>query len=83
MWNHRENDWSFHYIPSECVDICISTRTKKDIETGRVCTWNIYLMFRNVSYGYVQVKRDFVGTVDDAKDFIEQYVKKMKEGMPI
>lgn len=83
MWQHRDNDLSYHYIPCECLDLCIATRTKKDIGMGRVCTWNICMVLRNVNYGYVQIKRNFIGTVDEAKQYAENYLSKLKESIPL
>jgi hypothetical protein len=83
MWQHRDNDLSYHFIPSDVLDLCIATRTKKGISAGRVCTWNICMVLRNVNYGYVQIKSDFVGRLDDAKQYAENYLKNLKENIPV
>ena len=83
MWLCRTDDLSYHYMPCDSLDLCISTRTKKGIDTGRICTWNICMVLRNVNYGYVQIKRDFVGDITMAKQYAEQYLKKLKEDIPI
>lgn len=83
MWEQGINDQSFYQIKGRYFDMNISTRTKKGIEAGRVCTWNIYMWFHNVNYGYVQIKRDFVGRLDDAKQYAENYLRELKESIPL
>jgi hypothetical protein len=70
MWEQgNENDQSYHRLQGDYVIMGILTRTKKDILKGRVCTWNIFMHFRNCNYGYVQINKAFSGTVDKAKQY--------------
>lgn len=61
----------------------ISTRTKKDVLNGRMCTWHIYINFHHLHYGYVQIDNDFVGTIDQAKQYAEIKLREIKEGIPV
>ena len=39
------------------------------------------MWFHNVNYGYVQIKRDFVGRLDDAKQYAENYLRELKDSI--
>ena len=71
-----------HYVDCESLTLTISTRTRKGIESGRVCNWHIYMRIKGVNYGYVQINNKFTGTLDEAKQYAEQYLKKLKEDIP-
>ena len=84
MWEQGyENDQSYHRLRGDYVTMGISTRVKKDILKGRVCTWNIFMQFRNCNYGYVLINYNFTGTIDDAKQFAENYLRNLKESIVI
>ena len=74
--------YDYHYIDCESLTLNISTRAKKDIENDRVCSWNVYLWLRYVNYGYVQINNKFIGTLDEAKQYAENYLRKLKEDIP-
>ena len=82
MWRHC-TDPSFYHLTCGDMELCISTRTKKDIEHGRVCTWNIYMMFNDCHYSYTQINNAYIGTVDEAKQYAENYLRKLKESIPL
>jgi hypothetical protein len=84
MWEQGyENDQSYHRLRGDCVTMGISTRTKKDILNGRICTWNIFMQFHHCNYGYVQINNNFTGTIDEAKQFAENYLRNLKESIVI
>lgn len=84
MWEQGyENDQSYHRLRGDYVTIGISTRTKKGIFEGRVCTWNIFMQFHNCNYGYVQINNNFTGTIDEAKQYAENYLRNLKESVVI
>lgn len=84
MWEQGyENDQSYHRLRGDYVTMGISTRTRKDILKGRVCTWNIFMQFHNCNYGYVQINNNFVGTIDEAKQFADNYLRNLKESIII
>ena len=84
MWEQGyENDQSYHRLRGDCVTMGISTRTKKDILNGRICTWSIFMQFYNCNYGYVQINNNFTGTIDEAKQFAENYLRNLKESIVI
>ena len=84
MWEQGyENDQSYHCLRGDYVTMGISTRTRKDILKGRVCTWNIFMQFHNCNYDYVQIKNNFTGTIDEAKQFAENYLRNLKESIVI
>jgi hypothetical protein len=76
------HSYDYHCIDCDSLTLNISTRTKKDIEHGRICNWNVYMWIKNVNYGYVQINNQFIGTLDDAKQYAEQQLRKFKEGIP-
>ena len=80
MWQQGyENDPSYHCIKRNRYTLGISTRTKKGIYAGRVCTWNVFIIFHFWHYGYVQINNEFVGTLDEAKQYAENELNKLKE----
>ena len=84
MWEQGyENDQSYHRLRGDCVTMGISTRTKKDILNGRICTWNIFMQFHHCNYGYVQINNNFTGTIDEAKQYAENYLRNLKESIII
>lgn len=76
------HSYDHHCIDCDSLTLNISTRAKKDIEHGRVCNWNIYLWIKNVSYGYAQINNQFSGTLEEAKQYAENYLRKLKEDIP-
>lgn len=82
MWRQMRNP-SCHGIIGDCLSLFISTRTKKDVLNGRICTWNIYINFHHLNYGYVQIDNDFAGTIDQAKQYAENKLREIKEGIPV
>lgn len=76
-------NYDYHCIDCDSLTMNISTRAKKGIEDGRVCNWNVYLWIKNVNYGYVQINNQFTGTLDEAKQYAENYLRNLKEGMPL
>jgi hypothetical protein len=72
-----------HHVNCGLFRLHISTRCKKGIEEGRVCKWNIYMMFHELNYCYVQIEPAFEGTLEQARRFAEKFLLRMKEGMPI
>ena len=84
MWQQiNNNNPSLHGIIGDQLSICISTRTKKDVLNGRVCSWHIYMNFANFHYGYVQIANDFIGTITQAKQYAEEQLKTIKESIPL
>ena len=84
MWQQINNENpSLHGIIGDCLSLFISTRTKKDVLNGRVCSWHIYINFHHFHYGYVQVDNDFIGTIDQAKQYAEEKLKEIKESIPL
>lgn len=77
------HSYDHHCVQCESLTLNISTRAKKDIENGRICNWNIYLWLRGVNYGYVQIDNNFSGTLEQAKCFAEDYLRKLKEDIPV
>ena len=75
-------NYNHHYVECNSLTLNISTRTRKGIENGRSCNWNIYLWIKNVKYGYVQINNQFTGTLDEAKQYAENYLGKLKEDIP-
>ena len=82
MWQHSTN-FNFCHLNCGNVELCISTRVKKGITDGRICNWNIYMMFNDCHYSYVQINNAFSGTVDEAKQYAENYLKNLKESIPL
>lgn len=76
------HSYDHHFIDCNSLTLNISTRAKKDIEHGRVCNWNIFLWIKDVNYGYVQINNKFEGTLDEAKQYAESYLRKLKEDIP-
>lgn len=72
-----------HCVDCESLTLNISTRTRKGIENGRACNWNVYMQIKNVNYGYVQINNRFFGTLDEAKQYAENYLSKLKEDIPV
>jgi hypothetical protein len=83
MWETTNRDRSWYHFNCGNLELCIATRAKKDIENGRVCKWNIYMMFNDCHYSYVQINNEFSGTVDEAKQYAENYLKNLKEDIPL
>lgn len=84
MWEQGyENDPSYHRLRGDCISLGISTRSKKDISNGRICIWNIFMQVHNVNYGYVQINNNFTGTIDEAKQYAENYLRNLKESIII
>ena len=82
MWQQGyENDPSFHMIERRYFRLCISTRTKKGVYEGRVCMWNVFINFYLWNYGYVQINNAFVGTLEEAKQYAENELNKIKEDL--
>ena len=82
MWTHSLNH-DFHNLICGNLSLCISTRAKKDIQNGRVCNWMVYMIFNDCHYSYVQIKRDFSGTVDEVRQYAENYLRNLKESIPL
>lgn len=82
MWQHSIN-LSFCNLNCSNVELCISTRVKKGIADGRVCNWVVYMMFNDCHYSYVQINNAFSGTIDEAKQYAENYLRNLKEGIPL
>jgi hypothetical protein len=40
-------------------------------------------MFNDCHYSYVQINNAFSGTVDEAKQYAENYLKNLKESIPL
>jgi hypothetical protein len=80
MWQHSAN---FNFCNFNCgnLELCISTRAKKGIADGRICNWIIYMMFNDCHYSYVQINNAFSGTVDEAKQYAENYLRNLKESI--
>lgn len=74
MWINS-NIMDFCHLTCGNVELCISTRTKKGIEHGRICTWNVYMMFNDCHHSYVQINNAFIGTLAEAKQYAENYLK--------
>lgn len=83
MWKQINNNPSHHGIIGDHLSVFISTRTKKDVLNGRVCSWNIYMNFHHLHYGYVRIDNDFIGTIDQAKQYAEEKLKEIKESIPL
>ena len=75
--------YDFHLLECGTFNICISTRAQKDIQYGRACKWNVFMQFPRYNYGYVQVNREYVGTLDEAKLYAESILHEIKEGIPV
>ena len=82
MWTHSLNH-NFHNLICGNLSLCISTRAKKDIENGKVCKWIVSMVFNDCHYSYVQINREFTGTVDEAKQYAENYLRNLKESIPL
>jgi hypothetical protein len=82
MWKHSINQ-DFHNLICGNLSLCISTRSKKGITDGRICNWIIYMVFNDCRYSYVQINNEFSGTVDEAKQYAENYLKNLKEDIPL
>ena len=41
------------------------------------------MQFHNCNYDYVQIKNNFTGTIDEAKQFAENYLRNLKESIVI
>ena len=82
MWKHSTNQ-DFHDLICGNLSLCISTRAKKGIADGRRCNWIVYMIFNDCHYGYVQINNAFSGTVDEAKQYAENYLKNLKENIPL
>lgn len=76
------HSYDHHCVDCDSLTMNISTRARKGIEDGRVCNWNIYMRIRNVNYGYVQINNQFSGTLNEAKQYAENYLRKLKEDIP-
>ena len=83
MWQQGRNDPSFHYIERNHFRLGVSTRAKNGILEGRVCSWNVTIYFHHFHYGYVQVDNDFIGTIDQAKQYAEEKLKEIKESISL
>ena len=82
MWQQINNNPSLHGIIGSNLSVFVSTRTKKDVLNGRVCSWNIYMNFHHFHYGYVQIDNEFVGTLEQAKQYAEEKLRAIKEDIP-
>lgn len=82
MWKQMHNP-GCHGIIGDCLSLFISTRAKKDVLDGRICTWHIYINFHHLHYGYVQIDNDFTGTINQAKQYAEIKLREIKEAIPL
>lgn len=83
MWQQINGNPGHHGIIGDKLSLFISTRTKKDVLNGRVCTWHIYVHFHNFRYGYVQINNEFVGTLDQARQYAEEKLREIKEDISV
>ena len=84
MWQQINNtNPSQHGIIGDQLSLFITTKAKKDILSGRVCSWHIYMNFHHFHYGYVQIDNAFIGTITEAKQYAEEQLRTIKEGIPV
>lgn len=82
MWEQGYvNDPGYYVLKGDYINLNISTRAKKGILEGRICSWNIFMQMHHCNYGYVQINNAFMGTIDEAKRYAEDYLRNLKESI--
>lgn len=84
MWEQGyANDPGYYVLKGDYINLNISTRSRKGILEGRICNWNIFMQVHHGHYGYVQIDKAFSGTIDEAKQYAENYLRNLKESIQL